>query len=63
MGFSSKHKSYNFQSCYRTCYQKYVVEACGCGDPQYPIEGQVFGGIEVIPCNTRNQTQGKKCDY
>ena len=52
--------SYNLQSCYRTCYQKYVVEMCRCGDPQYPIHGQVFAGVEVIPCNIRNRTQGKK---
>ena len=51
------------QSCYNTCYQKYVVQKCECGDPQYPLEGQVFGEAEVIPCNIRNETQGKnlKC--
>lgn len=25
------------QTCLATCYQKYILKSCGCGDPRYPL--------------------------
>ena len=35
------------QACFKTCYQKYVIEGCQCADPQYPRIGAAFGSSDT----------------
>jgi len=47
------------QACFKTCYQRHVIERCECGDAYYPMRGLAFGDAKVIACRTTNITQGK----
>ena len=40
----------------RTCYQRNVVERCGCGDPGYPLDGSSFVN-STHPCSYYNSVQ------
>ena len=51
--------TYNPQACYKTCYQKYVIQRCFCGDSQYPFYGEAFDHINVSACDPSIETQGK----
>ena len=46
------------QACFATCYQRYVIERCGCADSQYPMEGAAFDYKRVSACNSNNATEG-----
>ncbi|ESN98359.1 hypothetical protein HELRODRAFT_177243 [Helobdella robusta] len=46
------------QACQRTCYQKNVMLACGCGDPHYPLNGTVFGNKLWPICSVSDAKQG-----
>lgn len=47
------------QSCYLTCLQRNIIERCGCGDAQYPLNGTAFGSTEMYPpCDIMNSTIG-----
>ena len=43
-----------------TCYQKYVIERCGCGDPEFPMNGAAFDYKEVKACDSSDSKQGRK---
>ena len=51
--------SCELKACYKTCYQRYLLERCGCGDAQYPLEGVAFGGSAYSPCNSSVIEEGK----
>ncbi|ELU13553.1 hypothetical protein CAPTEDRAFT_63286, partial [Capitella teleta] len=53
---------YSTTGCQRTCYQQYVIDKCGCGDPYYPMHGAAFGQTKVSSCQTSNITQDD-CKY
>ena len=47
------------KACYKTCYQRYLIERCGCGDAQYPLKGTAFGGDAAYhSCSSTNVTEG-----
>ncbi|KAK2176079.1 hypothetical protein NP493_686g00003 [Ridgeia piscesae] len=50
------------QACYATCYQRYVIERCGCADSQYPMEGAAFDYKRVSACNSNNEKEDT-CRY
>lgn len=51
---------FTLQACHKTCYQRNVIEECGCADPYVPSTGQAFGDINgnVDVCDPSNATQG-----
>jgi len=51
----------SMQGCSQTCYQKNVINRCGCGDSYYPLSGTAFGGADIHwpACLSTNATQGK----
>ncbi|ELU13552.1 hypothetical protein CAPTEDRAFT_146895 [Capitella teleta] len=53
---------YSSTGCQRTCYQQYVIDKCGCGDPYYPMHGAAFGQTKVSSCQASNITQSD-CKY
>ena len=46
------------KACEKTCYQRNVIETCGCADPQYPSTGEAFGNGVNRSCDVRNITEG-----
>ena len=46
-----------FQACYKTCYQKHLIHECGCGDPQFPLEGTAFGDVQAKACSSSDIVQ------
>ena len=46
------------QGCYKTCYQRNVIERCGCADAALPMQGKAFGDVTVTACNTSDIVQG-----
>ena len=46
------------QGCYKTCYQRNVIEECGCADASLPMTGKAFDYVTVKPCNTSDIVQG-----
>ena len=48
-----------FQACFKTCYQRHMIERCGCGDAYYPMNGTALGNSNNVACRTTNITQGE----
>ena len=48
-----------FQACFKTCYQRHMIERCGCGDAYYPMSGTALGNSYIVACRTTNITQGE----
>ncbi len=36
---------YPDQACKKTCYQKHIMQECGCADRDYPFEGPAFNNL------------------
>ena len=51
--------NFNLQSCFKTCYQYYVITKCGCADAYYPKYGEAFDYVNVSSCNSSDLTQGE----
>ena len=44
----------------KTCYQRSVIQNCGCGDRHYPLLGYAFQKDQeasVAPCSSLNESQ------
>ena len=47
------------QACQKTCYQRHVIERCGCSDAYYPADNaSAFNYVNVPVCSISNITQG-----
>ncbi|KAI0226440.1 Amiloride-sensitive sodium channel subunit beta [Lamellibrachia satsuma] len=54
--------NYSSNACFKTCYQRHMIERCDCGDAYYPMKGLAFGDARVVACRTTNITQDD-CRY
>ena len=52
---------YTVQACQKTCYQRHVIERCGCFDAYYPAHNaSAFNHSTVPVCSVTNITQGTR---
>ena len=47
------------QACQKTCYQRHVIERCGCFDAYFPADNASAFNYAAVPvCSVKNITQG-----
>jgi len=47
------------QACQKTCYQRHVIDRCGCSDAYFPADNaSAFNYVKVPVCSVKNITQG-----
>ncbi|CAI4226053.1 unnamed protein product [Auanema sp. JU1783] len=49
-GYVYKNYKYEPEGCYRSCYQRRMINKCGCADPRFPAPND-----RVVVCDTRNE--------
>ena len=47
-----------FKACLKTCFQRNVINKCGCADPYIAKNGAAFDYADTQSCDVRNGTQG-----